>query len=111
MSVYKEVSTIEELKQEIGKVSKEGRDMVMTLAEKLLEEGREEGREEGKEEGKKEEWMDTINIQLEKKFNKKIPEDIKEKIKKSDKKQLVKIRDNIFDIENLDEVRLIIERK
>jgi len=93
MSVYQEVSTFEELKQEVAKVSNEGREMVMTIAEQLLEEGKEEGRIENMQE--------MIGFALELKFgyrSKKLSNEIRkinsyEKLK--DMKGVIKTADSL----------------
>lgn len=66
----------------------------MTLGEKL------------RKEGKKENLQETITIQLSKKLNiNHLPDIISNDINSADIKKLEKIRDNIFEINSLDEVK------
>lgn len=74
--------------------------------EKGLEEGRKEGRKEGQIEGQIEELKKTVNILLCKKFNiNTLPDDLGLSIKNSSQENLKQIRENIFDITSLKEVR------
>ncbi|MEJ6950192.1 hypothetical protein [Natronospora cellulosivora (SeqCode)] len=63
----------------------------MTIAEKF------------REEGKKEELIKTIIVLLENKFRVSLTSEVKKYIEDSDRKKLAKIRDDIFDIESLNE--------
>lgn len=92
---------LSELKEKVDKTIPERGSDLMTLAEKL----REEGKLEGRKEGRKKELEETIIVQLCKKFNLRIiPENIKNKIETAELEQLKRIRDNIFEIESLEEV-------
>ena len=87
--------------------------MTKTLYDPVVEEkakiqGKKEGKKEGIKEGKKEELIETVKIQLEKKFNTELSANIKEGIKTADIDSLAKIRDNIFDIGSLEEVKKIL---
>ncbi|MEJ6950181.1 hypothetical protein [Natronospora cellulosivora (SeqCode)] len=63
----------------------------MTIAENL------------REEGKKEELIETIIVLLENKFRVSLTSEIKKYIEDSERKKLTKIREDIFDIESLNE--------
>ncbi|GLI20233.1 hypothetical protein TSYNTROPHJE_20460 [Tepidanaerobacter syntrophicus] len=82
----------------------EGSEIVMTLAEKL----REEGLKEGLEKGKREERITTAIKLLTKKFGP-LPEEFKSKISKLDAVTLEVIIDGIFDYESLDDVKKYIK--
>ena len=83
-----------------GKISEKGGDIVMTLAERLIE----EGIEKGIEKGKKETLVENIITLLTIKFGT-IPSDIKEKISKLDNKILNIILTEIFRYEDLDDIK------
>ncbi|SDM52599.1 hypothetical protein, partial [Halarsenatibacter silvermanii] len=74
-----------------------GGDIVESTAERLRKEGRREG------------MAKTLTTQLKKKFSSELPEDIKQSMEKADREDLIKIRDNIFDIEDMDEVRKLLK--
>ena len=95
-NVFGEVKTIEDLKKEVEKVSREGREMVMTFTQ------------EAKKEGKIEELINTVKIQLKKKFKIDLSAKMEKGIEAANIQDLTKIRDNIFDIESLDEVKEIL---
>ena len=57
--------------------------------------------EEGKDQGIKLTLLELLKI----KFSEPIPEEIKEKIEEADRDTLSKLRDKIFEIESLDDVR------
>ena len=78
---------------------------IMTVAEEL----RKEGEQRGIEKGERKVLIETVTTLLEKKFNLELPNNILKKIAITDTEKLIKIRDNIFDIENLDEVRQILD--
>ena len=73
----------------------------MTIAEQL--------RKEGEQRGERKVLIETVTILLEKKFKYNLPNNILKKIAVADIEKLLKIRDNIFDIQNLDEVKQILE--
>ena len=85
-----------ELIEIAGKISEKGGDIVMTLAERLIE--------EGIEKGKKETLVENIITLLTIKFGT-IPSDIKEKISKLDNKILNIILTEIFRYEYLDDIK------
>lgn len=95
-NVFGEVKTIEDLKKEVEKVSREGREMVMTFTQEAMKKG------------KKEELIDTVKIQLKKKFKIDLSAKMEKGIETADIQDLAKIRDNIFEIESLDEVKEIL---
>ncbi|MFW5988241.1 MAG: hypothetical protein ACOCQA_02245 [bacterium] len=99
-----EVISYENLKEKSKKIIPERSGVIMTVAEKI----REKGKREGIQEGKKEELINTLKIQLEKKFKKELPEDVKKGIDNADRNKLDKIRDKIFEIKSIDEVRDIV---
>jgi predicted transposase/invertase (TIGR01784 family) len=78
---------------------------IMTVAEEL----RKEGEQRGIEKGERKILIETVTIQLEKKFNLELPNNILKKIAIADREKLIKIRDNIFDIESLDEVSQVLD--
>ncbi|SDM53402.1 hypothetical protein SAMN04488692_1531, partial [Halarsenatibacter silvermanii] len=84
-----------------------GGEIVESTAERLRKEGREEGRKEGRKEG----MAKTFTSQLKKKFSGELPEDIKQSMEKADKEDLIKIRDNIFNIEDIDDVRELLKEE
>ena len=53
--------------------------------------------------------METLQSLLEQRFTEELSEELKEMMEKADREVLIKIRDNIFDIESLEEVREILE--
>ncbi len=64
--------------------------------------------EKGRKEGKREELIETVVVQLENKFNLKLSDELIKTIKNSDTEDLITIRNNIFDIESIDEVKKIL---
>ena len=78
-----------------------GGDIVESTAERL--------RKEGREEGKKEELVETLQSQLEQKFSSELSGDLKEMMANADREDLIKIRDRIFDVESLEEVKEILQ--
>ncbi|GLI51922.1 transposase [Tepidanaerobacter syntrophicus] len=90
----------------------EGSEVVMTLAEKLreegLKEGLEKGLEEGLEKGKVTALAKTALKLLSRKFGP-LPEELKSKISKLDAVTLEVIIDGIFDYESLDDVKKYIK--
>ena len=98
--------SIQNLKTKVNKTIPERSGDLMSLGEKLRKEGRKEGRIEGLKEGKLENLRETISIQLTKKLNiNKMPDQISQKINSANIEELEKIRDNIFEIDSLDEVK------
>jgi predicted transposase/invertase (TIGR01784 family) len=94
--------TINSLKEAVKQTIPERSEDIMTLAERL----REEGKKEGKIEGQREELMDTIYIQLNKKLKlNTLPDELSGRIKLLEIEQLRRIRDNIFDITSLDDIK------
>jgi len=69
-------------------------EIVMTIAEKLRNEGKLEGEREGKLEGERE---FAIRI-LSKRFGNQLTEEIKDKIRKADEKTIDYIGDNLLEI-------------
>jgi hypothetical protein len=84
--------------EEILKVQKEimpGRgEIVMTIAEKLRNEGKLEGEREGKLEDRREVAIKLLN----KRFGKEFTQEMKEKIKEAEERRINQIIDNIFEI-------------
>ena len=64
--------------------------------------------QEAMKKGKKEVLIDTDKIQLEKKFKTDLSAKMEKGIESADIQDLAKIRDNIFDIESLDEIKEIL---
>ena len=64
--------------------------------------------QEAMKKGKKEVLIDTAKIQLEKKFKTDLSAKMEKGIEAADIQDLAKIRDNIFEIESLDEVKEIL---
>jgi len=94
--------SIQNLKNKVNNTIPERSGDLMSLGEKL----RKEGKLEGKKEGKLENLRETISIIISNKFNlNKLPDNISKKINSADIKQLEKIRDNIFEIDSLEEVK------
>jgi predicted transposase YdaD len=88
--------------EEILKVQKEimpGRgEIVMTIAEKLRNEGKLEGEREGIEKGKLEGEREFAIRILSKRFGNQLTEEIKDKIRKADEKTIDYIGDNLLEI-------------
>ena len=82
-----------------------GGDIVESTAERL----RKEGKKKGRKEGRKEELVETLQSLLGQRFTEEQPEELKEMIENADRKDLIKIRDKIFDIESLEEVRELLK--
>ncbi|GAQ25683.1 Rpn family recombination-promoting nuclease/putative transposase [Tepidanaerobacter syntrophicus] len=109
-------SDVSKIVKKIETTYPEGSEVVMTLAEKLreeglkeglkegLEKGMEKGLEKGLEKGKREERITTAIKLLTKKFGP-LPEELKSKISKLDSVTLEIIIDGIFDYESLDDVK------
>ncbi|MGB4503483.1 MAG: DUF4351 domain-containing protein, partial [Syntrophaceticus sp.] len=95
---------IETIAVKIENTYPEGSDIMMTLAEKLKEEGREKGLKEGLEKGKRDETLSTAIKLLTKKFGP-LPKELKSKIAKLDSVTLEIIIDGIFDYESLEDVK------
>jgi len=90
--------SIQNLKNKVNNTIPERSGDLMSLGEKL--------RKEGKKEGKLENLRETISIQLINKLNlNKLPDNINKKINSASIEKLEKIRDNIFEIDSLDEVK------
>jgi len=94
---------------DIGIIEKESReilsersDVIMSVAEKLRNEGRLEGEAEGRRKGK----IEFVLKNLSKKFGEDLTAEIKEKIQKADEKTIDYIGENLLDIslEQLKEV-------
>ena len=64
--------------------------------------------QEAKKEGKKEELIATLKILLQKKFKTNWSTSMEKSIEIADIQDLAKIRDNIFEIDSLDEVKEIL---
>ena len=91
-NIFGQIKTLEDLKNEVEKISREGRKMVMTFTQ----------------EAKKEELIETLKIQLEKKFKTNLSSKMEKSIETANIQDLAKIRDNIFEIDSLDEVKEIL---
>ncbi|MGV8165579.1 MAG: Rpn family recombination-promoting nuclease/putative transposase [Alkaliphilus sp.] len=75
---------------------------LMTIAQRL----RDEGIEKGIEKGKREELFETVTVQLNKRFKTKVlPVALSKKIASLNSEQLRKIRDDIFEIETLEDIK------
>ena len=94
---------------DIGTIEKESReilsersDVIMSVAERLRNEGRLEGKAEGRLEGK----IEFVLKNLSKKFGEDLTDEMKEKIQKADEKTIDYIGENLLDIslEQLKEV-------
>jgi len=85
---------IEKVKEVAKKVMDERGELIMTIAEKLKNEGMEKGIEKGKLEGEKD---FAIRI-LSKRFGNQLTEEIKEKIRKANEKSIDYIGDNLLEI-------------
>mgnify|MGYP006284743457 CR=1 FL=1 len=86
--------SMKNLQNTVNKTIPERSGELMTLGEKL------------RKEGKKENLRETITIQLSKKLNiNPLPDNISNDINSANIKKLEKIRDNIFEINSLDEVK------
>ncbi|MGB4263294.1 MAG: hypothetical protein WBJ29_07150, partial [Fervidobacterium sp.] len=94
---------------DIGTIEKESREIlserseaIMSVAEKLRNEGRLEGEAEGRRKGK----IEFVLKNLSKKFGRRFTKEMKEKILKADEKTIDYIGENLLDIslEQLKEV-------
>ena len=83
--------SLEELNKKAKNISSEGSEIIMTIAEKLVEEGREEG---------KKEELSRVALKLLDNKLEGLRDEHKEKLKSLDKKSLENIIDNIFEITN-----------
>jgi len=113
-------SDVSKIVKKIETTYPEGSEVVMTLAEKLreeglkeglkegLEKGLEKGLEEGLEKGKVTALAKTALKLLSRKFGP-LPEELKSKISKLDSVTLEVIIDDIFDYESLDDVKKYIK--
>ena len=79
-------------------------ELIMSIAEKLREEGMEKGKEEGKLEERKELVIEILNQRFGKEFDK----ELEEKIKKANEEEINKIKKNILKI-TIDELKDILE--
>ena len=78
---------------------------MLKVIEYAEEKGMEKGIEKGIEKGREEELLETVTIQLKKKFKMGIlPSKISMKLQEAPMTQLKGIRDNIFDIEILEDI-------
>ena len=90
----------------------------MNIAEQLvkegeqkgLEKGLEKGMEKGIEKGMEKVLIDTVRVLIKKKFNIEFHQDIEKKIETAKRKSLIEIRDNIFEINSLEEVEQILKK-
>src|SRR5699024_4716872 len=106
-SVHKDLPK-KDAKQVIHRLRKtypEGSDVIVTLAEQFIE----EGKAKGKAEGKAEALVEITTKQLTKKFGD-LPEDMKESISCQDVSTLENILDHIFDFEQLEDVWAYMEK-
>lgn len=101
-------SDVNEIIKKIETTYPEGSEIVMTLAEKIREEGLKEGLEKGLknglEKGKRDERLNTAIKLLTKKFGP-LPEEVRSQISKLDDVTLEIIIDGIFDYESLEDVK------
>jgi len=98
MSARKDI-TFEDVYSAVQEISLEGSDILMTIAEKLINEGMEKGMEKGFLNAKSE---TAINL-LSKKFGV-LPNETKNKIQHADAETLNRILDHIFDLTSLEDV-------
>ncbi len=102
-----------DIKKEAAKIKPKGSELIMTIAEKLinegLEEGKKEGKREGKKEGKKEGKAETAISLLTKKLGP-LSRATLAQIKSAEIQTLENILDNIFDIDSLPELEKILAR-
>jgi len=92
--------------REVKEISREGSEIMTTIAEKLLNEGMEKGKEKGFVEAKSE----TAIRQLSKKFGE-LPEEVSTSLKEADMETLDVILEQIFDLQSLEEVKKILNKK
>lgn len=95
---------IEELERTANEESVERGELIMSIAEKLREEGIEKGIEKGKIEGKKEV---AINV-LSRRFGNELTEELKGKIRNADDKAINYIGDNLLEI-TIEELKEILK--
>ena len=107
---------VEEMEKVAKEESFERGELIMSIAEKLREEGMEKGIkkgiekgiEKGKEEGKLEERKELIIEILNQRFGKEFDKELEEKIKKANEEEINKIKKNILKI-TIDELKDILE--
>ncbi|PNR95375.1 hypothetical protein X924_05125 [Petrotoga sp. 9PWA.NaAc.5.4] len=95
---------IEEMEKVAKEESVERGELIMSIAEKLREEGIKKGIEKGKLEGEKELAIEILNQRFGKGFDK----ELEEKIKKANEEEINKIKKNILKI-TLDELKEILK--
>jgi predicted transposase/invertase (TIGR01784 family) len=95
--------TANEIKSNIETTYPEGSEVIMTLAEKLREEGKKEGRQEGRQEGKKEGLIDSAIRVLRVKFGA-LPQNTIKQIEKLSVEKLELLIDDILLYEKLEDV-------
>jgi len=95
---------IEEMEKIAKEESVERGELIMSIAEKLREEGMEKGIEKGKLEERKELIIEILNQRFGKEFDK----ELEEKIKKANEEEINKIKKNILKI-TIDELKDILE--
>ena len=98
LNVGEEIS-LNELNKKAKNISSEGSEFIMTIAEKIHEEGKKEGRKVGKKETMREM---TIKFLINK--FKKVPENYKKQIKELDIEELEVIANKIVDMKDLSEL-------
>jgi len=103
-----EFKGIEEMEKIAKEESVERGELIMSIAEKLREEGMEKGIKKGIEKGKLEERKEFTIKLLSKKFGVKLTEELKEKILKTNEKTINYIGDNLLEI-TLDELKEILK--
>ena len=87
----------------VKEISVEGSEIIMTIAEQLINEGMQKGLEKGMEKGFLSAKSETAMHLLTKKFGI-LPEEMQNKIQKADADTLNFILDNIFDLTSLEDV-------
>lgn len=97
-----------EMIEKIGKTYPEGSEAIMTLAEKFIEKGKEEGIKEGLQKGETKALAKTAIRLLTRKFGP-LAEDIRIQIEKLDTVTLEVIIDEIFEYNNLDDIKKYIK--
>ncbi len=106
MSTRKDIE-FEDIYNAVKEISLEGSEIIMTIAEKLINEGMEKGIEKGMKKGMKKGFLsaksETALSLLTKKFGS-LPKKIKNKIQKADADTLSLILDNIFDLTSLEDL-------
>ena len=90
-----------------------GGDIVESTADKLRKEGRKKGRREGlevgRQEGKEKQLQETLKTLLEKKFSHELSEDFFNLMEAAEREKLLDLRDEMFNIESLEEAKKILE--